>query len=200
MDDQKTRVDSGSVGGLGDSTVYTGSSGRGAGGWDQTQYSSDQPTPRPGQVPYPPSTAGGRQEWAGMPPPSGGAQTVQIPTGPRAEPSFAWLVLVAGAPNNPFIGRVFEIKKDGVTTLGRVPGNDIVLPDAACSSQHLRIRQEPDESGAQAYVLYDLASSNGTFAGPKETYKDDSSRVYRHVLKDGDYIMIGETSLVFKRV
>jgi hypothetical protein len=201
MDDQKTRVDGASTGGLGDATVYSGqSSGANAGGWEQTRYAnSEQPTPRPGQVPYPPSTAGGRPEW-GMPAPAGGAQTVIMPTGPRPEPSFAWLVLVDGAANNPFIGKIFELKKEGVTTLGRVQGNEIVLPDPACSSQHARIRREADESGNQVYVLYDMASSNGTFAGAKATYKDDASRVYRHVLQDGDYVLIGESSLVFKRV
>ena len=57
-----------------------------------------------------------------------------------------------------------------------------------------------DENGDQVYVLYDMASSNGTFAGAKESYKEDASRVYRHVLQDGDYVLIGETTLVFKRV
>ena len=49
-------------------------------------------------------------------------------------------------------------------------------------------------------MIYDLASSNGLFVGAKETYKDAASRVHRHVLKDGDYILIGETTLVFKQV
>ena len=205
MDDQKTRVDGASTGGLGDATVYSGqSSGRSSGSWEQTQYSnSEQPTPRPGEIPYPPSTVGARPEWGAPAPgggPGGGAQTVLMPTGPRPEPSFAWLVLVAGAANNPLVGKIFEIKKDGVTTLGRVQGNDIVLPDLACSSQHARIRQEADENGNQVYVLYDMASSNGTFAGAKESYKEDSSRVYRHVLQDGDHVLIGETTLVFKRI
>ena len=200
MDNQKTRVDRGSTGGAGDETVYSGqSSARNAGSWEQTQYAnSEQPTPRPGQIPYP-SAPAGRPEW-GAPPPAGGAQTVIMPTGPRPEPSFAWLVLVAGAGDNPFIGRVYEIKKEGVTTLGRVQGNDIVVPDPTCSSQHARIRMEAEGSGNQAYVLYDMASSNGTFAGIKENYKEESSRVYRHVLQDGDYMLIGESTLVFKRV
>jgi hypothetical protein len=186
---------------MGDATVYSGqSSVRNAGSWEQTQYAnSEQPTPRPGQIPYPSAPAGARPDW-GAPAPAGGAQTVIMPTGPRPEPSFAWLVLVAGAEGNPFIGKVYEIKKEGVTTLGRVQGNDIVVPDSACSSQHARIRMEAEESGNPSYVMYDMASSNGTFAGTKENYKEESSRVYRHVLQDGDYILIGETTLVFKRV
>jgi len=201
MDDQKTRAGTGSTGGVGDPTVYTGQSPPPrTGNWEQTQYAnSEQPTPRPGQVPFPPSPAGPRPDW-GMPAPAGGAQTVLMPTGPRPEPSFAWLVLVAGAADNPLVGRLYEIKKEGVTTLGRVQGNDILIPDPACSSQHARIRLEADESGNQVYVLYDMASSNGTYAGTKGDYKDESSRVYRHVLQDGHYILIGETTLVFKRV
>jgi pSer/pThr/pTyr-binding forkhead associated (FHA) protein len=205
MSDQKTRVDSGSSGGVGDATVYSGQSpSRSAGSWEQTQYAnSEQPTPRPGQVPFPPAGAPvsppPRPDW-GAPAPAGGSQTVIMPTGPRPEPSFAWLVLLAGAPDNPFIGKIYEIKKEEATTLGRVQGSDIVIPDPTCSSQHARIRMETDENGEPAYVIYDMASSNGTFAGSKENYKEDSSRVYRHVLHDGDYILIGETTLVFKRV
>jgi FHA domain len=205
MSDQKTRVDSSSTGGSGDATVYSGQSpARSAGSWEQTQYAgSDQPTPRPGQVPFPPGGAPAPPPpgpgW-GAPAPADGSQTVIMPTGPRPQPSFAWLVLVAGAPDNPFIGKLYEIKKDGVTTIGRVQGSDIAIPDPACSSQHARIRMEADESGEPVYVIYDMASSNGTFAGTKENYKDDSSRVYRHVLHDGDYLLIGETTLVFKRV
>jgi FHA domain len=201
MDDQKTRVGTSSTGGVGDPTVYTGQSPPpSTGSWEQTQYAnSEQPTPRPGQVPYPPAPSGQRPDW-GMPAPEAGAQTVLMPTGPRPEPSFAWLVLVAGAADNPSVGRLYEIKKEGLTTLGRVQGNDIVIPDPACSSQHARIRLEADESGNQVYVLYDMASSNGTYAGTKENYRDESSRVFRHVLQDGHYILIGETTLVFKRV
>ena len=49
-------------------------------------------------------------------------------------------------------------------------------------------------------MLFDLASSNGTFAGDKSHYRDPGSRVYRHVLRDGDYLLLGHFTLVFKRV
>jgi pSer/pThr/pTyr-binding forkhead associated (FHA) protein len=120
--------------------------------------------------------------------------------GPQAEPSFAWVVMTSGAGNNPLIGRPLSLKVNGTTTLGRVPGNDIVIADTACSGQHARIRQEPGDEGQQVFVIYDLASSNGLYAGTKENYKDEQSRVYRHVLHDGDYLLIGETTLVFKQV
>jgi pSer/pThr/pTyr-binding forkhead associated (FHA) protein len=130
----------------------------------------------------------------------GGQATMIMPTGPRPEPSFAWLVTVSGVSNNPYIGQPFPIKSAGTTTIGRVPGNDILVPDPACSSQHAKVRSEPDEEGKQAFVIYDLASTNGLYVGSKADYKEESSRKYRHALHDGDYVLIGETTLVFKQV
>jgi len=120
--------------------------------------------------------------------------------GPKVEPSFAWLVVVSSPGPNPYLGQPVPLKAGGTSTLGRVPGNDIIVPDPSCSSQHAKIRQETDEGGKQAFVIYDLASSNGLYVGAKETYKDPESRAYRHILKDGDYILVGETTLVFKQV
>jgi pSer/pThr/pTyr-binding forkhead associated (FHA) protein len=45
-----------------------------------------------------------------------------------------------------------------------------------------------------------MGSRNGVYAGDRETYQDDDSRVYRHELADGDYLLLGETTLVFKRI
>lgn len=108
---------------------------------------------------------------------------------------FAWLVVMDG----PDKGRIHPLKPD-TTAVGRAPGNDIVVPDDTCSGQHLKIRIESQEEGGERFVLIDLASRNGTYVGSKETYRDPSSRVYRHVLQDGDYLLLGETTLVFKRV
>jgi len=120
--------------------------------------------------------------------------------GPTAEPSYAWLVIVEGAGNTPLLGRPLSLKSSGTTTIGRVPGNDIIISDPACSSQHARVRQEAGEEGKQIFVIYDLASANGLYVGAKADYREDKSRVYRRVLSDGDYILIGETTLVFKQV
>jgi len=108
---------------------------------------------------------------------------------------FAWLAVMDG----PTKGRIHQLRPD-VTTVGRAPTNDVSLPDDAVSSQHLKIKVEPQDGADDQFVLFDLASSNGTFAGDKATYRDPGSRVYRHVLKDGDYLLLGETTLVFKRV
>jgi hypothetical protein len=203
MNEQKTvKVDTGVPDNAGGSTVYSGQgSGNYGGSWEQTQYAgSDRPTPRPGEVPawqpQPPMPQQG--PWGAPGPTPGGAQTMMI--GPKVEPPFAWLVVVSSPGPNPYLGQPVPLKAGGTSTVGRVPGNDIIVPDPSCSSQHAKVRQEPDENGKQVFVIYDLASSNGLFVGVKETYKDPASRAYRHVLKDGDYILIGETTLVFKQV
>lgn len=116
----------------------------------------------------------------------------------RPTPVFAWLVVVK-SPDRGSVGRVHTLHPD-TTTLGRVTGNHIVVHDETCSSQHARIRVEAKEGGEPAYVLYDMGSRNGTFIGDKETYQDEENRKYRHELQDGDYILIGETVLVFKKL
>ena len=50
------------------------------------------------------------------------------------------------------------------------------------------------------FALFDMGSRNGIYAGPKDSYKDEENRVYRHELQDGDYLLMGETTLVFKKL
>jgi len=148
-----------------------------------------------------------------LPPTGGGPQYPEAPTGGGAQtvimsqrpvPVFAWLILVDG-PDRNAIGTVFPMRPD-TTTVGRVPGNDITLRDPTCSAQHVRIRaevqkgQEKEKERKTDFVLYDLGSRNGTFVGDRATYKNDESRRYRHLLQDGDYLLVGETTLAFKRL
>ena len=116
----------------------------------------------------------------------------------RPKPVFAWLVVVDG-PDRGSIGQVHNLRPD-TTTLGRAAGNHIALRDDTASAQHARIRVEARENEEPAFVLYDMGSSNGTFVGDKKTHKDEESRTYRHQLQDGDYMLIGETTLVFKKL
>lgn len=116
----------------------------------------------------------------------------------RPKPVFAWLVILDGPPTVG-IGKIFQLNPE-TTTIGRSPGNDVIIPDDTCSAQHAKIKIEKNEDDEEVFVLYDLASTNGTFVGTKETYREEDSRVYRHELKDGDYILIGETTLVFKKI
>ncbi len=154
---------------------------------------ADQPTPRPGQQqPWQPAPPPPPAPWAGPAAPRPDAATMMISQ--RPTPVFAWLVIMDG----PERGRIHTLKPE--TTVGRLAGNDVVLPDDACSGQHLKIRMEVPEESTERFVLIDLASRNGTYVGAKDTYRNPANRAYRHVLQDGDYLLLGETTLVFKRV
>ena len=147
------------------------------------------PPPAPQQQPFsaPPVS----------PPPAvaaAGATRVMGP--PAAEPLLAWLAVTGGqgAPR----GQVFTLQPE--TTIGRTMGQILLANDSFVSSQHAKIRREPseDDPDQQVLVLYDMASANGSFVGSKEDYRD--RQVYRQELQDGDHILIGETTLVFKQV
>ncbi|MGD2207637.1 MAG: FHA domain-containing protein [Anaerolineae bacterium] len=116
----------------------------------------------------------------------------------RPSPIFAWLVVVDG-PDRGSVGRVINLQPD-TTTIGRVSGNHVSIRDDTVSSQHARIRIEEREDEESVFVLYDMGSSNGTYAGDRESYKDEENRTYRHELQDGDYLLLGETTLAFKRL
>lgn len=71
-----------------------------------------------------------------------------------------------------------------VLTIGRTPGNDLVIDNLAVSSAHAKIFLETDR-----FVLEDLNSLNGTFV--------NKQRVHKSFLSHGDEIVIGKHSLVF---
>jgi pSer/pThr/pTyr-binding forkhead associated (FHA) protein len=208
MEDQKT-VKMGSEAGAQENqpTVYTGGGQPGAGPSPFVRSAlpgADQPTPRPGQPSvqiggqppaWPPVAAPPPAPWVAPQPGAPRADAATMLLAQRPTPVFAWLVVMDG----PDKGRIHPLKPD-TTAIGRAAGNDVALPDDTCSGQHLKIRIEPQENGAEQFVLIDLASRNGTYVGTKATYRDPASRVYRHVLQDGDYLLLGETTLVFKRV
>lgn len=83
-------------------------------------------------------------------------------------------------------GRVFDLRRDGSTSIGRARANDIVVDDVACSNEHCRIRPENGR-----FVLHDLQSTNGTFVNER--------RVVTHPLEAGDVVQVGETHLTFWR-
>jgi len=97
-------------------------------------------------------------------------------------PQVGWLVITAGTR----VGRDFRLGQ--VTDIGRDgTKSDIILNDDAVSAEHARIKFERNQ-----FVLYDLASSNGTKVNGKQTQ--------RQSLVDGDSIVIGDTTLTFKEV
>jgi adenylate cyclase len=70
-------------------------------------------------------------------------------------------------------------------TIGRGPGNKIILKDLAASSRHAQIIKD-----ASGWVVEDRGSLNKTFVNGQE--------VQKAVLSPGDRILIGSTEIVFE--
>jgi len=119
--------------------------------------------------------------------PGGASQTVPTLKLNHEPPSFAWLVLIEGV----HAGHIFNLYPDS-TVIGRESSCDIVIDDPAISRQHAKIRVLEGEDKKKHFVLYDLATENGTLLNGEE--------IDRHELQDGDEILIGHTRLVFKQV
>lgn len=111
----------------------------------------------------------------------------QVIGGAKANPTFAYLIVRTGMR----AGHVFQLRPD-VTTIGREAENHIFLDDPAVSRNHLKVRAEAGESAAPVFMLYDLATENGT--------KVNGEPIMRHPLTDGDEISVGQTTLVFKQI
>jgi pSer/pThr/pTyr-binding forkhead associated (FHA) protein len=73
----------------------------------------------------------------------------------------------------------------GVVTLGRLPDNLIQVDNLAVSGHHAKIYWDVDH-----YALEDNNSLNGTFV--------NNRRVSKVVLKDGDEVLIGKHTILFK--
>jgi len=83
-------------------------------------------------------------------------------------------------------GRVLkEFPVGQILTIGRLPGNSIVIDNPAVSSKHARITRD----GA-GYVIEDAESTNGTFV--------NELRVTKQTLNYGDLVLIGKHHLVFE--
>ena len=157
-------------------------------------WASPPPSPRPAASPFH-STS---EHASRSSPQASGDETVLMRTEPEQPIPLAWLAIVEGPGGKR--GTVFTLKPE--TIVGRTSGDFLLSGDVTVSSQHVRVRLEPKEGGQegeQVFVAYDQASSNGTFVGSRQTYREEASRVYRHELKDGDYLLVGETTLVFKQ-
>lgn len=106
-------------------------------------------------------------------------------------PMFAWLAITSG----PHRGRLCQMRGSG-TSIGRAAQNDIMLGDDAVSELHAKVRMEKvkNQEGEEEdrFFIWDLASTNGTFV--------NGERIVKQVLRDGDEVRIGTTTLVFKKV
>jgi len=174
------------------------------------------PPPSPGAQPYPPAMppqppnyGGQPQPNYGVPQPYGPPPQVPNPGGRGAATvmmdvmrdliPLAWLAVVEGP--GAARGSVYTLGRE--TLLGRAAGEIILGMDPAISTQHIKVRLEVSEADPeqQVFVLYDMASANVYLWGDYESCKQDSAeRVYRYELKDGDFLLVGQTILVFKKV
>lgn len=80
-------------------------------------------------------------------------------------------------------GRTVDVR-DGLV-LGRVAGCDVVIDDTKCSRRHARLVVQ-----GGVVEIEDLQSSNGTLLNGKP--------VQKRVLRDGDEIQIGQTTLTYR--
>ena len=105
---------------------------------------------------------------------------------------LAWLAITRSNQESER-AKLFRIL-DWRTLIGREVGRSHVkLGDPKVGRQHAAVRFENTaDSDAPQFVLYDLASTNGTKLNGKRISAP-------RVLEDGDHIAVGATELVFKR-
>lgn len=73
---------------------------------------------------------------------------------------------------------------DQRASIGRLPDNTVVVDNPAVSGHHASVFRDGD-----AFVIEDLASTNGTFVNGK--------RVSRHKLQSADAVRVGKHTIVF---
>ncbi len=101
---------------------------------------------------------------------------------PEALFPLGWIVLMDGHR----AGQEFRLRE--LIDIGRdSKHNDVSIDDPAISRQHARVRQEEG-----FFVLYDLASANGIMV--------NGETVQRHVLQQGDRIVVGQNTFGFMHV
>ena len=81
------------------------------------------------------------------------------------------------------LGQTFPIEKDEII-LGRVPENDVVVPDVGVSRKHCRLVRRKER-----IFIQDLKSTNGTLINELPIAKSE--------LRDGDFVKIGSAVFQF---
>ncbi|MCC6873056.1 MAG: FHA domain-containing protein [Sandaracinaceae bacterium] len=70
-----------------------------------------------------------------------------------------------------------------VITIGRAPGNDLILPHPSVSGRHARISRQPDGN----FQIQDLGSTNGTYV--------NGVRIATQVARPGDRVTVGAITI-----
>jgi pSer/pThr/pTyr-binding forkhead associated (FHA) protein len=84
------------------------------------------------------------------------------------------------------LGQTWEVElRQDRASIGRAPGNDVVIDSEAVSRQHAEVQRR-----REGWVIVDRKSTNGTFFR--------GERVDEHVLTDGDEVQVGPAQIVFK--
>jgi diguanylate cyclase (GGDEF)-like protein len=91
----------------------------------------------------------------------------------------AYLIVIAGNA----VGEMYQIRKDEIS-IGRDRSSDILVTDVGISRGHARIFQ--DDMGS--LHIEDLGSTNGTYV--------NGEQVKRKMLRDGDRIQLGRTTIL----
>lgn len=104
--------------------------------------------------------------------------------------AVAWLVIT----KTPSVrkGRIFTLERVR-TEIGRGHDVDVFLNDPEVGRVHAAVRYEGPADGSGVFVLYDLASANGTFLNGEPVTAPTA-------LKDGDRVALGGSELAFKRL
>ena len=106
---------------------------------------------------------------------------ISLPTIQKSEDnrSRAYFIVLAGAN----VGEMYKLEQ-GEVVLGRGREVDVRIVDEGISRRHCVVRQVPTGD----VMIEDMNSSNGTFANGR--------RIRTHILKDGDKIQIGSTTIL----
>lgn len=143
-------------------------------------------------APVPPSTPAATPF---SPPPPFGAPPPPPKPAPAEPPPAGGTVIIQRGPKPKVLGMLVDRKQpsrrydvDKTVTIGRAPGNTIVIDHPTVSRQHATIKLEGTD-----FRLYDLGSANGTFVGDKRLREPIT-------LQDGMTIRFGEVEFTFKRV
>jgi len=161
--------------------------------WDYCPYCAQQQAQQAALAaappPQPPPPVAHTEPVAEFPqPPAAPAPAPTEVLRPARPEELAWLVLLSGT----HAGKEFRLGE--TTTIGRDPAhNDVVLDDSAVSRQHAKVRLQEGR-----FVLYDMASTDGTFVKDWET--GEWVEVQKHTLADGDRIKMGQETFSFMQV
>jgi hypothetical protein len=114
-------------------------------------------------------------------PPRGGQSAVRRGSRSRAQAGRKGFILAITDGRNA--GREYFFEREA--SLGRTDENNVIIIDPGVSRRHARIR-----GSEGVYAVEDLGSSNGTRLNGERLETPE-------VLRDGDYVQIGETTILF---